>query len=263
MLPLLQNTSHRPWPLPAYPWGWSQNWSDLAFAHYRMPRRELRPLIPEGVKLQEFDGSAWVAVVPFQLGNVRRRGLPWLPLMPSFPELNLRTYVEVEGKAGVWFFSLDAQSWPIVIGGRLQFSLPYHYASIRFTEGKDGFDFQSARLGNRVRFAGKFRPIGDSFLSEPGSFEHWATERYSLYTQNRRGEIIRAEVHHPAWPLQEAQIEIEHNDLFEAAGLTPPKEKPICHFSTGVDVIAYPPQLLSKLAQADDRLVDLAPDPSR
>ena len=63
MLPLLQNTSHRPWPLPASPWGWSQNWSDLAFAHYRMPRRELRPLIPEGVKLQEYDGSAWVAVV--------------------------------------------------------------------------------------------------------------------------------------------------------------------------------------------------------
>ncbi|WP_221030506.1 YqjF family protein [Actomonas aquatica] len=265
MLPVLQHADHRPWPLPEVPWAWSQTWSDLAFAHYRVPRDELRPLIPEGLRLQEFDGSPWVAVVPFQLGNVRRRGLPWLPVMPSFPELNLRTYVETDGKPGVWFFSLDAQSWPIVLGGRLRFHLPYHHARIDFFETSQGFAFHSTRLGGRVRFSGIFRATGDSFIADPGSFEHWATERYCLYTRNGRGEIVRAEVHHPPWPLQEATIEIQHNDLFTAAGLTPPKEPPRCHFSTGVDVIAYPPTLLGALARAKDDLTagELAPDPAR
>ncbi len=265
MLPVLQNVSHRPWPLPTSPWGWSQTWSDLAFAHYRASRRELRELIPGNLKLQEFDGSPWIAVVPFQLGHVRRRGLPWLPIMPSFPELNLRTYVEYDDKPGVWFFSLDAQSWPIVCGGRLGFHLPYHYASIRCQESEDGLAFASRRIGGKVRFSGRYRAIGDSFIAEPGSFEHWATERYCLYTLNRRGEIVRGEVHHPPWPLREAEVEIDHNDLFAAAGLTPPTEKPHGLFSTGVDVVAYPPKVLGDMAEDPDELAagELTPDPLR
>lgn len=265
MLPVLQHQSHRPWPLPEPPWVWRQTWSDLAFAHYRVSRRALRELVPASLKLQEFDGSAWVAVVPFQLGQVRRRGLPWLPVMPGFPELNLRTYVEVEGKPGVWFFSLDAQSWPIVLGGRLRFHLPYHYASIQFLETDGCFALRSQRLRGKVRFAGRFQATGDSFIAEPGSFEHWATERYCLYSQTPGGEIVRVEVHHRPWPLQEAQIEIEHNELFAAAGLATPTTAPVCHFSTGVDVVAYPPSLLGKLLHETDDLAagELAPDPLR
>ena len=37
---------------------------------------------------------------------------------------------------------------------------------------------------------------------EPGTLEHWLTERYCLYTVDRRGRILRAEIHHPPWPLQ-------------------------------------------------------------
>lgn len=265
MLPVLQNVAHRPWPLPGTPWAWHQTWSDLAFAHYRASRRELRALLPNGVTLQEFDGAAWVGVVPFQLGHMRRRNLPWLPIMPSFPELNLRTYVEVDGKPGVWFFSLDAQSWPIVLGGRLRFHLPYHYARIQFYEGTNGFVFKSNRLRGRVRFAGRFRAQGDSYLADPGTFEHWATERYCIYSRTLRGEIVRTEVHHPPWPLQDATIEIEHNDLFAAAGLTSPSGTPRCHFSTGVDVVAYPPTLLGQLSSDPATLAtgELAPDPVR
>lgn len=265
MLPVLHNVTHRPWPLPAKAWAWRQTWSDLAFAHYRVSRRELRELVPAGLKVQEFDGSAWVAVVPFQLGQVRRRGLPWLPVMPGFPELNLRTYVEVDGKPGVWFFSLDAQSWPIVWSGRLRFHLPYHYASIQFVETNGGFALTSRRRRDQVRFTGRFQATSDSFIAEPGSFEHWATERYCLYSQNARGEFLRVEVHHPPWPLQEAKIEIEHNDLFGAAGLSAPKHPPVCHFSTGVDVVAYPPHLLGRLVKESDALAagKLAPNPLR
>src|SRR5690606_4642989 len=125
MHPPLASLDHRPWPLPTGDWKWRQSWLDLAFLHYRVDATELREKLPRGVHLQEFDGSAWVGLVPFRMAGVRRRLLPDLPPLDSFPELNLRTYVEAGGKPGVWFFSLDADCWPIVWGGRRIYDLPY------------------------------------------------------------------------------------------------------------------------------------------
>jgi uncharacterized protein len=112
----LRYLDHRPWPLPTTPWAWRQSWLDLAFIHYRVATSALRTIVPAGLTVQEFDGSAWVGLVPFRMAGVMRRGLPDIPGFSMFPKLNLRTYVERDGKPGVWFFSLDAASWPIVLG---------------------------------------------------------------------------------------------------------------------------------------------------
>jgi len=94
------------------------------------------------------------------------------------PELNLRTYVECEGKPGIWFFSLDADSWPVVFGGRHLYGLPYFSARMQQTSSDDGCFFSSARRAGGARFVARYRPLGDVFFPEPGTFEHWAAERY-------------------------------------------------------------------------------------
>ena len=86
----------------------AQTWHDLLFAHWRVSAAALRPLVPEGLAIDEFDGSAWLAVVPFRMSGVRLRWTLALPWLSVFPELNVRTYVTYKGKPGVWFFSLDA-----------------------------------------------------------------------------------------------------------------------------------------------------------
>ena len=242
MHPALLTVVHRPWPLPKRKWKWRQSWLDLAFIHYRADARKLRPLLPAGLQLQEFDGSAWVGLVPFRMAGVMRRPFPDIPHFSSFPELNLRTYVEFEGKPGVWFFSLDADSWPIVFGGRRIYNLPYFSARMRQHFGEGWYSYSSVRRSGGAHFKARYRPVGDVFTAATGTFEHWATERYCLYSFSDRRGLERVEVHHAPWPLQRAEVVIEQSSILAAAGLVPLADEPVIHFSSGVHVVSFTPE---------------------
>ena len=243
--PSLHSISHRPWPLPDTHWKWRQSWLDLAFIHYRVDAQQLRKRLPAGVQLQEFDGSAWVGIVPFRMAGVMRRPFPDLPHFSSFPELNLRTYVECEGKPGVWFFSLDADSWPVVFGGVHFYHLPYF--SARMEQGvRDGwFHLTSRRRSSECEFEVSYRPFGDVFYPAHGTFEHWATERYCLYSEDPRHGLRRVEVHHAPWPVQCAEVNLGKCDVLSSAGISTTADDPVCHFSAGVDVVSYENNLVT------------------
>src|SRR4029079_1151950 len=100
----------RGWPVPPRPWLLRMVWEDLLFAHWPCDPAALEPHLPPGLALDTFDGRAWLGVVPFRISGIRARGLPAIPGLRGFLELNLRTYVVAGGKPGVWFFSLDAAS---------------------------------------------------------------------------------------------------------------------------------------------------------
>lgn len=242
--PAFETVSHRPWPLPECEWTWRQSWLDLSFIHYRVEANQIAAMLPPGLRLQEFDGTAWVGLVPFRMSGVMRRPFPDVPSFSSFPELNLRTYVECGGKPGVWFFSLDAACWPVVFGGRHVFGLPYHSARMSQWHEDGWISFRSIRRKDGARFEASYRPLGDVFLAEPGSFEYWAAERYCLYSHSTRCGLRRVEVQHPPWPLQHAEVEIGFSDILGAACIEPLDEVPVCHFSKGVHVVSYPAQTM-------------------
>ena len=106
-----------------------QTWLDLLLMHWPIPHgMMLRPLISANLEIESFDSSAWVGVVPFPMSGIRLHGMPPIPSTSSFPELNVRTYVQAEGKPGVWFFSLDAANFLAVHAARRFFHLPYFRA---------------------------------------------------------------------------------------------------------------------------------------
>src|SRR4051812_28557126 len=105
---IARRTAHRPWPLPDRPWVMSQRWNNLLFAHWAVPLAEVRRVVPAVLPLDTHSGTAWISMTPFYLSDLRPRGLFPFPLASQFPELNLRTYVTIGGKPGVYFFSLDA-----------------------------------------------------------------------------------------------------------------------------------------------------------
>ncbi|WP_051669814.1 DUF2071 domain-containing protein [Bryobacter aggregatus] len=108
---VLLTIDHRPWELPTRPWGITQWWRHLLFAHWPIEPEKLIPLLPEPVTLDLFEGMAWVAVVPFRMAGVRPRFAPALPWISDFIELNLRTYVlpkQGRQQPGVHFWSLEA-----------------------------------------------------------------------------------------------------------------------------------------------------------
>lgn len=243
MHPALTRLDHRPWPVPQRRWTWRQSWLELLFAHWRVPAEALRPLVPAGLRVEEFDGSAWLGVVPFQMRGVTRRPWPALPGMSDFPELNLRTYVERDGKPGVWFFSLDADHALAVWAARRFFHLPYWRARITVTrgEGEGGVRYQSQRPAgpHLARFEANYRPTSEVYFSKPGTLEHFLTERYCMYSQSPAGVLYRGEVHHWPWPLQHAEGSLDPRGLLEPHGLTVGPEPPLLHYSAGVQTVIW------------------------
>lgn len=238
---LWATTNHRPWPLSSRSWRWAQTWSHLLFAHWRVPADKLRPLIPDGLTLQEFDGSAWIGVVPFLL-DVRPRFVPPLPRVSRFPEINVRTYVEADGKPGIWFFSLDARNPLAVWAARRFFHLPYYQARMQIELDGEGVRYLTQRMhGPPVpEFVGSYHPSSDVFEATPGSIDHWLTERYCLYAQDPTGVLYRAEIHHPPWPLQRAEAEIEANTMVTPLGIPLPETPPLLHFARKLEVRVWP-----------------------
>ena len=90
----------------------------------------------------------------------------------------------------------------------------------------------------------RYRPISPVYLAEPGSLEHWLTERYCLYAQAADGALYRCEVHHRAWPLQLAEATFEINTISAAGGLPVSGPPAYLHFSRRQDVVIWSPRRL-------------------
>lgn len=219
-------------------------WANLAFVHWRIPLDVMRSRVPAELTVDEFDGTAWLAVTPFEMRNVRIGDLPGVPGATNFPELNVRTYVRHRERAGVFFFSLDAASLMAVIAARLATGLPYFHAGMSAREVKGDIQYASDRTEEHVaaaRLRATYRPTGDVFQSKAGSLEHFLTERYSLFVQ-AAGILRRLDIEHVPWPLQPASVDIQVNTMAQAAGFAIPDEPPHVLFSRSIDVVAHWPR---------------------
>jgi uncharacterized protein YqjF (DUF2071 family) len=215
-----------------------QTWNDLLFAHWPLALEALQPLVPAPLQLDRHHGQGWVAVTPFHMSGIRARFLPPLPGVAAFPELNVRTYVTYNGKPGVFFFSLDAASRTAVGVARALFRLPYYFARMESREREGWIHYRSTRGDRGVRLRAQYRSCRPVELRQPGSLEHWLTERYCLYTV-AGGRVFRAEIHHAPWPLQDAEAQIFENTVAAAAGLCLPAAPQFLHFSRKIDVLIW------------------------
>jgi len=246
MHPSLKSVEHRLWALPAGPWVMAQNWEDLLFAHWPVPADKLRALVPRELELDMFEERAWIGVVPFRMSGVRLRGTPAVLGLSAFPELNVRTYVTAGGKPGVWFFSLDAANRIAVAVARAWFQLPYFYAHMKSESNQGEITYSSGRIDRRgrgERFSAKYGAVGKCFHARVGTLEYFLTERYCLYAQRGDGAILRGEIHHLPWELQEARAEIGENTMAERLSVALAGE-PLLHFSELQEVIVWPPQVV-------------------
>lgn len=239
---ILDDTAHRPWPMPASAWVMTQTWHDLLFAHWPVSADGLREKIPQGLELDLFEGQAYVGVIPFHMTNVAPRYLPALPWMSAFPELNVRTYVTNHGKPGVWFFSLDAAN-PIAVGvARTLVHLPYFTASMKIDQIDGWIRYRSRRTsakGAPASLDARYRPVGPVQPPLPGSLDHFLTERYCLYTVDQSFHAYRLDIHHPLWPLQAAEADFTTNTMADAAGIRLPAMAPLLHFCQRQDMVAW------------------------
>src|SRR5256714_12077646 len=186
---ILNTGDHRPYPLPVGPWMMTQVWHELLFAHWPIAADVMRSLVPAALPLDTFDGQAWLGVVPFHVSYARPRGVPSIPVVSRFTEMNVRTYVTVRGIPGVYFFSLDASNPIDVAVARKVFHLPYFNAVMRSLTVDGGIHYRSRRTHRGAppaEFEALYRPIGPDAPGVRGTLEYWLTERYRLLTVVKR-----------------------------------------------------------------------------
>jgi uncharacterized protein YqjF (DUF2071 family) len=213
------------------------HWTWITFLHWRYPPAVVQRLLPPGLTAETADGAAWIGLTPFLMDRVRAPGLPAVPWLSRFGEVNVRTYVrDGHGRSGIWFFSLDAARLPAVLAARAGYRLPYFWSdvSVRVAGGRLGY--RCRRLGGHgARCHAEVamgRPLAEA---ERDELAHFLTARYRLFTMIA-GRLAVAEAGHPPWPLHRAEVLGLDQDLLPRAGLPPPAGDPLAHASPGVPV---------------------------
>jgi uncharacterized protein YqjF (DUF2071 family) len=225
-------------------WVMQQSWHDLLFAHWSYPVEAIRGAVPAQLPIDTYEGKAWVGVVPFQVRGLRARWLPAIRAFSDFPELNVRTYVTIDGKPGVYFFSLDAGSPLAVLGARTAFHLNYYNALMSMTRGPRGIEYLSRRTDKRGQpadFSARYRADGKGVRAEPGTLEHFLVERYCLYAVSPSARVYRLEIDHQPWLLQPAEAHLDADMLLGASNIPQPAGEPLLHFSAVQEMVGWLP----------------------
>ncbi|WP_026298789.1 YqjF family protein [Deinococcus aquatilis] len=211
-------------PLPPArgPWVLRMQWHDLCFMHWPVNAEAIARTLPAGVEVDTRGGQAYLGVVPFRMSGVAPRTLPDVPRLSAFPELNLRTYVTVDGVPGVWFYSLDIPEPLPVVLARTFFYLPYNLARMWMQHEHGITRYASLRTQADApagRFAAAYRSTGAEFQAAPGTLEDWLTNRLALYSADQQGRVYRGHIHHTPWPLRRAEAQITENTLADRLGV--------------------------------------------
>jgi uncharacterized protein len=227
-------------------------WGTLTFVHWRYPAEQVQALLPEGLTVQPYDGSAWVGLVPFRI-EVRPPHLPAVGWASRFPETNVRTYVtDSTGRSGIWFFSLDAARLGAVVVARTTYGLPYFWDAMQ-VDGQiraagDEVTYTSFRRwpGPRAAHCRVRVRVGEAYAPEElGELDHFLTARWTLFSAHSYG-LAYADAHHAPWPLRRAELVDLDESVVSASGLSAPAGTPLLHCSSGVQVRIGAPRRASR-----------------
>lgn len=204
----------------------SQRWSNLVFIHWRVDAADVAPLLPAGLRPDEFDGSSWVGLIPFVLDQATVFGSPPVPYFGNFVEVNVRLYaVDAEGRRGVVFVSLEASRLAAVLAARALFHIPYMWSRTKLAYPDQAsapelhsplLKYTSVRHGAaRAHTTIVARPSAVPVVADP--LADFLTARWALFT-SIRGRLIHLRNHHEPWQLFTADLVQLNDTLLAVAG---------------------------------------------
>ena len=208
-------------------------WRSLVMLNYTVDRAVLDPLVPRGVELDLWQGTALVSMVGFLFLDCRVLGVP-IPFHRDFEEVNLRFYVRrrVDGawRRGVVFIREIVPRRAIALVARVAYNEPYIALPMRHEvpSGRGGTFCYSWKLSGgwnslTARTRGEASPIA------PGSAEEFIFEHYWGFTRQRDGGTTEYQVEHPSWKVWQTEstsLDCDAGALYGAGFIEPLRANP-------------------------------------
>lgn len=181
--------------------------------NYEIDPAVLRPFVPTGTELDQWQGQTYISMVGFLFLKTRIHGVV-IPFHSNFEEVNLRFYVRRmtnEGwRRGVVFIKELVPRRAIAWTARVFYNENYVALPMRHEMVGEGaiqsvayewtFQGRINRLGLSVK--------GGSNVIEVGSSEEFITEHYWGYARQRDGGTVEYQVEHPRWRVWSAQSSV-------------------------------------------------------
>lgn len=229
---ILSDDRHRPYPIPNKKYKYYQEWNKAIFLHWKVDYDQLRPLVPSAFNLDNFNGDYYISIVAFTMEKIRPKSLPSVSFLSNFHEVNVRTYVENEGKKGVYFLNIEAEKLLACIIAKQLSGLPYQKANILRDKNK----FYSQLDTKNFKLSIDFKI--EENLTEKSALDLWLTERYCLYI-NTKNRNYRYDIHHKEWEINNIEL-FNLETKYQLGSINLQQRKPdITHYSKGVQVIAW------------------------
>lgn len=229
---LLSDIKHRPYSLPTGQWQYYQEWNNALFLHWKIPYDELRKAVPARLELDTFEGEVYISLVAFQMQKIRPKHLPAVKFISDFEEINLRTYVINDGKAGVYFINIEAEKYLSAFIARKLSGLPYEKSNIL----RKGNRFTSKNQLKKFHLEAEFNI--QNKLESKTELDHFLTERYCLYLEDRN-QLFRFDIHHKEWEIKNVEMKKLNLSYQLADNFRIETHSDLIHYSDGVKVVAW------------------------
>lgn len=194
-------------------------WRHLAMLNYEIDPAVLKPHVPTGTELDQWNGITYVSMVGFMFRDVRLLGLP-IPFHRTFEEVNLRFYVrrrEQDGwRRGVVFIREIVPLPAVALVARVAYGENYVARPMqhRIDIGPETGGVSYLWMTEEKRWEGiEVETIGTPQPIESGSEEEFITEHYWGYSRTRSGRTIEYRVDHPRWSVWQVRRRIFECDV--------------------------------------------------
>jgi hypothetical protein len=200
----------------------------IVFVHWPYEAAEVERLLPPGLSVDLHCGRAWVGMVLFTV-RMRVRATPVVPWVGTSNQANLRTYVRgPDGRAGVWFLSLDGSRLLPAVLAQWTWSMPFAWSRVDLRREGDTITYDCARRWPTRPAAHGHASVEVGARTATGDTDRFLTDRSLLWGRSRRG-LVTAVAEHDTWRLRRARLLDVDPGLLTAAGLAVPTAEPLVH----------------------------------
>lgn len=228
---IISDISHRPFAIPTGEWTYYQEWNNALFLHWAIPFEILRKNVPKNLNIDTYNNKCYVSLVAFTMEKIRPRFLPSISFISDFAEINIRTYIENNGRKGVYFLNIEAEKTLSTFVARLLSGLPYEKANIHRTDNQ----FVANNTKKNFSLDTEFEPKND--IENKTDLDKWLTERYCLYL-DKGDNIYRYDIHHKEWQIRNVNLK-RLNLKYQIGDIKLTEQPSLTHYSNGVRVIAW------------------------